>query len=477
MKLETLNRRRFLQTGTLAATSLSVFTRTPSAAERKPPNIILILTDDQRWDTLGCMGNRIIQTPNLDHIAQTGMICANNFCTTSICMTSRASILTGQYSRTHQINRFDQPLSAEQFACTYPAVLRRSGYYTGFIGKWGLGGEIPEKQFDYFEGFGGQGQYFQEIDGKQVHLTQIIEDQTREFLNQRSVEQPFCLSISTKAPHVQDGHPDPFRYDPRYKDLYADDFIPPPHSATPIHYDRQPEFIRNSEGRTRWEQRFSTEEQRLHSVRNYYRLITGVDRLVGTVLQTLEEKNLYDNTVIIYTSDNGFFLGEHGMAGKWLMYEESIRTPLIIHDPRVKETEKGQRRENITLNIDIAPTVLALAGVEPPTQMQGLPLFQKDKGWTEPRSRKDFFYEHPYNHNGKIPQSEGIRTHRWKYIHYPEYGHKYDQLFDLRYDRYEEFNLAGLEKYKETMDTLIQRRKEWVNALEQGKQADDLFTP
>lgn len=427
----------------------------------------MIVTDDQRWDTLGCMGNPIIHTPNLDRLASEGVLFRSHFSTTSICMSSRASIFTGLYTHCHKIDLFSKPLEPETFANSYPAMLRKAGYRTAFVGKWGLGGPLPKEDFDYFQGFSGQGQYFIERDGQEVHLTGILGQQACDFLKTCTGRQPFCLSLSTKAPHVQDGHPDPFRYDPQYSDLYKDDEIPKPETADPQYYDAMPDFIRDSEGRTRWTQRFATPAMYQHSVKNYYRLITGVDAIVGKIREQLDSLNLADNTVIIYTSDQGFFLGEHGMAGKWLMHEESIRAPLIIYDPRLPHKNRG-KRDAMTLNLDFAPTIMDLAGIDIPKNIQGQSLTPLLTG--EKKSlRNEWFYEHPYGHGGKIAKSEGLRDARWKYIRYYEQDPLYEELYDLRNDPHEKNNLANEPKYQKIRDEYRHRWVQWRMALNEWK--------
>lgn len=462
-----ISRRRFLQQSSALGLALAAAGSQRGETVGYParrPNLILILTDDQRWDTLGCMGNPIIQTPHLDRLAREGIVFDNHFCTTSICMSSRASIFTGLYTRSHTIDSFALPLPDDIYAASYPAWLRQAGYRVGFIGKWGLGGDLPRERFDYFEGFTGQGVYFHDINGQETHLTRIMGNQAEEFLRGCAPNQPFCLSISTKAPHVQDGDPDPFRYDPVYKDLYRDISIPPPQTADSVYFEKMPEFIRTSEGRTRWQSRFATPELYQHSVKGYYRLITGVDDMVGRIVALLEELRLADNTVILFTSDNGFFLGEHGMAGKWLMHEESIRTPLLVWDPRIKPARRGHRRREMTLNIDIAPTLLDLAGLGIPPFIQGrslVPLLgPEEAGW-----RKEWFYEHPFRYEGKIPVSEGIRTARWKYIRYVETDPLFEELYDLSADPLETTNLAANPSCQMTLNTLRFRWRQWREAL------------
>ena len=457
-----LNRRKFMG---LMGTGLA--TAAVSGCQlwkKKKPNIVVLLTDDQRWDAMGCMGNPIIRTPNMDRLAKEGTLFRNHFVTTSICAPSRASILSGQYVRRHGIDDFARHFSSQAFQQTYPAILRAHGYYTGFIGKWGIGKAefLPKDDFDFFRGFAGQGKYFHEINGKQVHLTRILADDAVEFLQSCPQDKPFLLALSFKAPHVQDRDPRQFLYDPELEDLYKDVTIPVPETADPRYFEMLPEFIRTSEGRTRWKRRFDTPEKYQASVKGYYRLITGVDRALGRIMAQLQKQGVDDNTVIIYTSDNGFFLGEHGLAGKWLMYEESIRVPLIIRDPRQPASKRGQSVQEMTLNIDIAPTILQLAGIDVPTTMQGrsvIPLYQgRQVPW-----RQDWFYEHHFGYSGRIPESEGVRTKKWKYIRYTDQDPVYEELFDLENDAHEVHNLSSDPKYA---DILERMRKRWQELRE-----------
>lgn len=433
------------------------------AATVPRPNIIFVLTDDMRWDAMGCAGNTIIQTPSLDRLASEGVRFRNAFCTTSICATSRASILTGQYARRHGINDFSTHLSQEQLAHAFPLLLRKAGYYTGFVGKWGLGGPLPEDGFDFWSGFSGQGSYFEE--GDPEHLTAKLEKQVIRFLEGRTAERPFLLCLSTKAPHVQDRAPRPFQPDPRYDDLYADARIPLPALATEEAFKALPEFTQKSEGRIRWASRFNTPEKFQSSVKDYYRLITGVDRVVGEIMDLLDKKKMADNTVIIFTSDNGFFLGERGLAGKWLMYEESIRLPLIIRHPKIERGDDGKFIDEMALSIDIAPTILDFAGVEASKVMQGRslrPLMAGDaKGW-----RDAFFYEHLYGHRGLIPRTDGIRTNNWKYTRYLDTDPVYEELFDLQRDPLERYNIVRSPQYLDVLESLRKRFHELAEAAQ-----------
>ncbi|MCX6621080.1 MAG: sulfatase-like hydrolase/transferase, partial [Acidobacteria bacterium] len=179
-----------------------------SAVGAVRPNIVFLLTDDQRWDTLGCMGNPIIRTPNIDRLAAQGVTFRNNFCATAICCTSRASVFTGLLEKSHGISSFSSDLAPRLFAQSYPALLRQAGYRMGFIGKYGVGTHLPADTFHYWRGLAGQaGNYMREHNGRRMHLTRIFEEQSVEFLKESTARQPFCLSVSFKAPHAEDDNP------------------------------------------------------------------------------------------------------------------------------------------------------------------------------------------------------------------------------------------------------------------------------
>lgn len=416
-----------------------------------PSNVIVILADDMRWDALRLAGNRIIHTPHLDALTQDGVLFVNNFVTTSICPTSRVSILTGQYARRHGIWDFSTPLSEQQWRISYPGILSQWGYQTAYIGKWGIGGPLPESKFDYWRGFEGQGYYFDPTNNRQEHLTAFLGRQAIEFLETKASSQPFCLTLGFKAPHVQDGDPDPFKPDPKFSALYQQVTIPRPPTASEAHFQKLPDFLQTSEGRSRWQNRFASDEQYQYSVKQYYRLITGLDAAVGALVDALKSKNLYHNTHIFFTSDNGFFLGEHGLAGKWWGYEESIRTPLIFKPAGERVTGIVS---SMTLNIDIYPTLMDLLGIEVPDHSQGkslLPLITK----MDYEFRDSWFYEHLFEHPA-IAKSEGIRTEKYKYLQYLNEDNNGEFLFDLYNDPYEETNLIENPEYQ----TILQEIKQ-----------------
>jgi arylsulfatase A-like enzyme len=440
------------------AALLSIPSQAAAAETAKRPNIVFLLTDDQRWDTLGCMGNRIVQTPNIDRLASQGVVFDHCFVTTAICMTSRASIFTGQYAARHGICDFQTSLTAAQLAETYPAQLKKAGYHIGFIGKWGVG-TPPRDLFDYDKGFPGQGKYFQKIGGKTVHLNELMGDQATEFLGQTPKDQPFCLSVSFKAPHVQDNDPRQFLYEPRLESLYQGATIPAAPLSDPAFFDALPEFYRTSENRVRWQLRFATPEMYQRSVKAYYRLISGVDDVVGRIVQKLRETGAADNTIIIYIGDNGFYLGERGLAGKWFAHEVSIRVPLVVYDPRLASEQRGKHCDATVLNIDMAPTMLAMAGLDAPAAMQGkslMPLVHGEK----PEWRTEFFYEHLFRHP-KIPRSEGVRDERYKYIRYLDINPPCEELYDLKADPEEAHNLAGCTVHAASLQRMRQKWEQW----------------
>ena len=441
----------------------------PEAAKR--PNILILLTDDQRWDAMGCAGNRIVQTPEMDRLAREGTRFVNAFVTSSICAASRASIFTGQYERSHHCNFNTGALRRAQLEQSYPMQLRRAGYHTGFIGKYGVGDgklndnkrEIEGKDvFDSWYGFYGLGVYYSKTyPGK--HLTEVTVEQARDFLDRAPSGKPWCLSISFKAPHSGKGYLG-YEPEPDLKNLYADVTVPPPPTAKQEYFDALPEFLRRCNARTNyWEQRFSTPGQYQAVMKDYYRLITGADRAIGRIRAELARRGLADNTVIIFLSDNGDMMGDYMLGGKELLYDASLRVPLTVFDPRVPQSARGRQRTELALNIDIAPTVLDLAGAPVPAAMQGrslAPLVRgKHSAW-----RRDFFCENDFCIPGQYyPMIEGVRTARWKYVRYTDVQPVYEQLFDLDKDANEVTNLARERKYAATL-TKLRRRCDQLRA-------------
>jgi arylsulfatase A-like enzyme len=426
------------------------------------PNIIFLLTDDQRWDALGAMGNSIIITPHLDKLAHAGILFQNAYVTTSICCVSRASILTGEYESRHQINNFHTDFTAKALAMTYPALLKNAGYKIGFIGKFGVGTHAPDTLFDFCVNTeaGGKTQpsyIITEKNGRKIHDTDTIGHAIEKFLGRygQKGDGPFCLSVSFKAPHIQDGRPPKYIIQRRYKDYYNNVTIPEPVTAKPAYWNDLPVFFRTDKnvGRVRWKALYSTPALFQKSAKEYYELITGVDDVVGKMVQKLKQLDIADNTIIIFMGDNGFMMGAHGVIGKWYGYEESIRVPMLIYDPGLPDKVKQIRPQQIALNIDIAPTILAMAGVPVPKNMQGVNLI--DLVENKIPSRKDFFYQHYFLGSPGIPREEGVVTRDFKYMKYIE--HDYEELFDITHDPHEITNLAGNPAYKKVLDSLRER--------------------
>ncbi|MSU26563.1 MAG: hypothetical protein CK546_02825 [Pedosphaera sp.] len=448
---------RFLLVLSCVATSLV------AAPKGAPPNFVFLLVDDLRWSALGFMGDKIVQTPNLDRLATKSVVFDNCFVTTSICSVSRASYFTGQWMRRHGIVDFATGLNGAAWDNTYPAQLRAAGFRTGFIGKYGVGSpqETAAKAaaFDYWKGLPGQGGrlFIEPNDPTRTHKTAKFGNEALEFLGGCTKEKPFCLSISFNAVHARDAEPREFEPDPRDEKLYEDVIIPVPKLATDEAFKRLPESVQKSEGRRRWGWRFDSPEKTQRILRDYYRLITGVDREVGRIVAELEQRGLAGNTVIVFTADNGFALGDRGMADKWFMYEEDIRVPSFIFDPRAPKATPGQRSKAMVLNVDFAPTMLELAGVPVPKAMQGRSLAPLLKGEWPKDWRTEFFYEH-HSVAARIPQSEGVRTERWKYLRWIAETPVKEELYDLQADPLEERSLLNDAKHA---SLLAELRGKW----------------
>lgn len=436
------------------------------------PNIILLLADDLRYDAVGFAGEPLGHTPALDELATRGTVFRNAFVTTSICAPSRASIMTGQYVRTHGVADFDRGLTDAQWALTYPALLRAVGYHVGFVGKLGIGGrkqvERRAADFDYWRGIAGQGgrRFIDPADPTHTHQTARFGNDAIAFLQTSPADRPFCLSVSFTAPHARDGQPREFEPDTRDAELLADRTLPLPPTASEDVFNALPPFVRSSEARTRWKDRFASAELAQRTLRDYHRLVAGIDREVGRILAMLKELGKDRDTVVVFTSDNGWMAGDRGLTDKWFMYEPSIRVPLLIADPRVPEDARRSTAEALALNIDLAPTVLALAGVPVPASMQGLSLSPwLNRANEETAWREEFLYEHSYAPT-IIPPSEGLRTVRWSYWRWLPPNPPSEELYDLEADPRQLTNLAALPSHAATLLDLRTRFESKAASLE-----------
>ena len=432
---------------TLAAAALTSAMRTP-AAER--PNIVFILLDDLRWDELGCTGHPFAKTPNVDRIAREGVTFRNAFVTTPLCSPSRASFLTGQYAHSHGVidNTDHSPLSHRLE--TFPRQLERAGYDNGFVGKWHMGVDDSARPgFHHWVSFKGQGTYFDpdlNVNGKtdkvKGYTTDILNDQAIAFL-ERKRSSPFFLYLSHKAVHpeltqlaegsISDPNGGEFIPAERHKKLYAGKPVPRRANA---HGGPQgkPALQRKIGDLPPLSAKTGTDDE---TVRNRLRMFAAVDEGIGRIWSVLQKSGQLDNTFFVFTSDEGYFYGEHGLSyERRLAYEESARIPLLIRYPAL--IKPGSTVDGMALNIDIAPTLLQVAGAEPLVKAHGrslLPLLKDDtKGW-----RTSFLIE---RFSDKVfPRVadmgyQAVRTDRWKFIHYKELSGM-DELYDLRADPYE----------------------------------------
>ncbi len=423
----------------------------PALSVAAPRNVVFILVDDMRFDSMSNAGHPFLETPALDRLAARGVKFRNAFVTTSLCSPSRATILTGLYAHRHRI--LDNSTRLSESIPTFPTILKKAGYQTAFVGKWHMGGssDDPRPGFDYWASFKGQGKYFDNdfnINGERKkvegYVSDVITRLSTEWLRKAAGDRNkrFLLYMSHKAVH------DPFTPAPRHADAMANvEFEPPASMAdTPDNYHRKPRWVR--EQRDSWHGVNDMYFKRTHFdkfIRDFNAAMLAVDESVGTLVALLEELELFDSTVVIFTSDNGFLHGEHGLIDKRSMYEESIRVPLLMSCPEL--FEGGAALDHLVLNVDIAPTIIEAAGAEVPGGVQGESFFQlptrPDLPW-----RRSFLYEYFWERAyPETPTVFGVRTDRFKYM---EYHGVWDtnELYDLQADPREMRNLLSTPRRK-----------------------------
>ncbi|MFN0121809.1 MAG: sulfatase [Blastocatellia bacterium] len=445
----------------------------PKIAGAKARNIILILTDDHRWDAMGFAGHPFVETPHMDALARGGAHMRNAFVNTSLCSPSRASILTGQYTHRHRVVDNNNPVPPG--LTFFPQYLQQAGYETAFVGKWHMGSDsdAPQPGFNQWVSFKGQGTYWPNpnglnVNGKQVgqkgYITDELTDYAVDWLNARNGGKPFMLYLSHKAVHTdmlpdregrgklllpgdtdRMGFPGAPRHAGRYKNKT---FTPPPTMAlTARNYADKPMWVQN-----RRNSRHGVELPMGHRTpisvlyRQYMEALLAVDDSVGRVLAALRQKGMLDSTMIVYMGDNGYAWGEHGMVDKRAAYEESMRIPMIAHCPEL--IKGGTVVPQMVANIDIAPTLLEAAGLEHPRSMDGrsfLPLARGQSiAW-----RDRFLYEYYWEWNFPMtPTIHALRGERYKYIR--QYGvWDIDELYDLQNDPHEITNLIRSEAHQQ----------------------------
>ncbi|WP_326794116.1 sulfatase [Streptomyces sp. NBC_01808] len=425
--------RRTVVSGVAGAAALSLLPRRASADS--PPNVVFIMTDDHATHAVSAYGSAINDTPNIDRIAREGIRFDNAFCTNSICTPSRAAILTGTYSHVNGVTTLDTPFDATQSA--FPALLQAAGYQTALFGKWhlGHGGLHDPRGFDHWAVLQGQGPYVNPQlitpEGRVSHTgytTDIITDVALDWLDRRDPSRPFCLLVHQKAPHR------PWRPDEAHGDMY-EDAIPQPATLRDDYAGRSAAAAAARMGVARdltatdlkepvpdglsSDEELDWKYQRY--MEDYLRCVASVDDNVGRLLDHLDAQGLTDDTLVIYTSDQGFFLGDHGWFDKRFMYEPSLRMPLLVRYPR--RIAPGSASDAIVLNIDYAQTLLDLAGIPDtavPQRMQGrslTPLFggHTPKGWRRSMYYRYWMHDDSAHH---VRAHYGVRTERHKLIFY-----------------------------------------------------------
>lgn len=444
----------------LAILAVLLFATTSGAAAAAArPNILFVFADDQRFDTLGAAGHPIVQTPTIDRLAAEGVRFRNAFVTTSVCWVSRSVVLTGQWARTHVERQAVPTVRAASLATMFPEQLRRAGYRTAHFGKWHMTappGFKPSDHYDEFEAIG-RNPYFKTLpDGTKRHETDLVCDRGIAFIKAQSKERPFCLNLWFNASHAEDNdrrpgighHPWPQSVDGLYDDLT----IPSPRLGDAAIFEALPDFLKKSINRERFFWGYDTPEKYQTNLRAYFRMITGIDRALARVLAALDEAGLTDNTVVVYSADNGYYLGDRGFQGKWSHFEESLRVPLVIHDPRLPRAQRGRIVDAMALNVDLPATFLDWAGVPQPPAYEGRSLVPFVQGRPPADWRTHFFCEHV--DLAPLLTWEGVRGSRFVYARYFDQQPAYEFLYDLQHDPDQLRNLATDPAQAEALRTM-----------------------
>ncbi|MFM1944915.1 MAG: hypothetical protein RI897_3897 [Verrucomicrobiota bacterium] len=450
--------------------ALAILLLAATCINAAPANVILILSDDHRYDLMGFHPNspEWLETPALDRLAAEGAHFPNAFVTTSLCSPSRASILTGQYMHHHRVVDNQHPVPPG--TVFFPQYLQNNGYQTAFVGKWHMGHDNanPRPGFNHWVSFKGQGSYFDpelNINGKHQSFTgynsDVLTSQAIQWLTEQQHKKPFFLYLSYKAVHF------PFTPPPRHANRYQGKPIPYPETManTEDNYATQPHWVRERRYGIHGIDHMQTGPLDHDPVPDFNELywnfcetIHGLDENIGHLLQYLDDANLAENTLVLYLGDNGFALGEHGFYDKRDAFEESIRIPMLARGPGI---QPGSVVSNMVLNIDIAPSILELAGANPSAESARfdgrsfLPLLQ-GKTPTTPW-RDHILYEYHWEWNfPATPTTLAIRTDRWKYIYYHGLW-DLNGLYDLQTDPHERHNLIQVPAFKDQALALQQQ--------------------
>ncbi len=509
-----LTRRTMLRTlAGGAATGVLLATRPSFALEdakpAKRPNIIFLLTDDQRDNTFSAMGHPWVKTPNLDQLMKGGVRFSNTYIATPVCAPSRISLLTGMSERTHGVGfSSSYKLNESQWDKTYPALLRKSGYYTGFVGKIGVEyytfrGQA-DKKFDFWRGHDGWAKFFPKTaknckaywDSKKDIITPVMGESITRFLDSTPKDKPFQLSVSFSVPHgsqIKSMHryTEPATNNPKlkghpiYGSLYRDLTIPIPKETATNPYRFIPKRIMDQD-KGRRSQCYTYDYTRKHCLEHhirYYQQITGLDKVIGEMLADLKQRGLDKNTIIIFASDHGLLMGEYGMGGKGLLYDLASKIPCFVYDPRQAATGPGKTVDKLVSSLDIPMTILDYAKVAPPKEMEGKSLRPLVAGEKVPW-REELFLESLFTLRDN-PFCEGIRRGQWKYIrmfdgvvrfkekdvNFKGKKPEFEQLFDLSKDPEEKTNLITAMKDSAILRSLRKRCAERSDEVNQRRLA------
>jgi len=452
-----INRRQAIKTAGLAASGAVLASASPLAKKTGAPeklNFLFILTDDQRWDALSIAGHPFLKTPNLDWIARTGARFTNAFVTTSLCSPSRACFLTGKYAHIHGVTNNITPWREQNTA--YLELMKQSGYFTGFIGKWHMPGKgLPDlygtgrvDRFISFTAVAGQGKYFNcpmFVNGKKEdprgYISDVLNDYAVQFLKDAQGKN-FCPYLAHKAAHAQFATPAP------YKGMYKNDKLCLPPEYLDKGLDARYASMHLPMGLLGGNDMEKEE-------RKYFETIKALDDSLARVFEELDRQKILDRTVIIFAGDNGYLWGEHNLIDKRFAFEESIRIPFLVCAPGIIQSP-GKNIDAMTLNIDLAPSILDMAGLPLPADMQGAsfkPLLSgKNDGW-----RQSFLYEYFYDAPYPVPGLVAVRTADMKYVRY-ENNKLPEEMYDLGKDPKEKTNLApdpGRKIQKQEMVSLL----------------------
>ncbi|MEN3942894.1 sulfatase-like hydrolase/transferase [Prosthecobacter sp. SYSU 5D2] len=451
----------------LLAALACAFTHLVQAAQ---PNIVFFFTDDQTSSSLGCYGHPIAKTPNIDSLADRGVRFQNAFVSQSICWVSRSTILTGLTGRSYGTPEDPEQPRPEVSKSLYTDILRENGYRTGHYGKWHTKlakGDKPARHFDEFEDIGRNPFYKKQPDGSMRHETELIIDRGIEFVKNQPKDKPFALNLWFNACHAEDSDRRPgighFAWPSSANGMYEDMEMYAPRLNDPAIFEKLPDFFKTSITRERYFWRWNTEEKYQTNMRAYLRMVSGIDNEIGRFMKALEEAGLAENTIVVYSADNGYHMANRGLAGKWSHFEESLRVPLIVADLRAPKEKQGKVSEAMALNLDLPATFLDWAGVPVPERYQGRSLKPLVAGEKPADWRTETFHEH-FAVRNRIPPYEGLRTEQYKYACYFDHDN-YEFLYDLKKDPDELVNLAEDPQHATTLKEMRERTKQVVAKL------------